>query len=174
MLRPAPLLVLVIAVSGCGQAEDNPCPLGQSWSRQRERCIGENTPNIGTGGETASAGSAGQGGADPGGPAQGGVAEGGATTAPTSSSAPSSNLGALCTSDAACSSGVATLCLMNPDSPSDPGVCSILNCDSAACGDAFDCCDCSTSATLNTVYPQSLCFPPQGVTIMKSYDCVCT
>lgn len=155
-------------VLACGISDKDRCSEGRVWSPQYKGCLdtegvaGASSTGTGAGGdETASVAGA---------PAIGnGNLAGAAANGQTSS-----NLGATCRADTDCAGGVATSCLLNPQAPADPGMCTILDCDAAACGDAYDCCDCTKSSLLGSTWPEPKCVPTANAPTLTGLSCTCS
>lgn len=90
----------------------------------------------------------------------------------SSDTQPEQGLGEVCNSDAECVGFEASYCMLNPMSPGDPGICTISDCDADVCGEDYTCCDCSSSAILNT-WTLPLCIPNENVSNLTMAGCTC-
>lgn len=175
-------LALLGVIFGCSISDKDRCSEGRTWVAEYRGCVdavaqaGSASGGEGAqGGEPsttttpATAGGDSSRGGDSGGPV-GGSSAGVATSAP----APAQNLGSPCTDDTDCEGGVATFCLLNQQAPKDPGICTITNCNSAACGSAFDCCDCTKSPVLSSSWTQTRCIPSSAVSSLTPLSCTCS
>ena len=154
-------VVALLMVFGCNVTDNERCSEGRVWSPQFNGCI--DAVGGASGGTSAAGGKT----------VEGGASEGGASQA-SGTSDTTNNLGAACTKDDDCSGGIATFCLLSPSAPTDPGMCTISNCNAAACGTQLDCCDCSASPILKTVWPKPVCVPTSNVAAVTGIGCSCT
>jgi hypothetical protein len=169
-MRTTWIVVLCLGITplGCHMSDSDRCSEGRVWVEAYSGCV-EPDQIPGAGGEnpTGAAGQAGQAGT-PTGSDEGGSA--GATDVPNDT-----GLGASCPDTSACTSADATFCLKDPLNPTAPGICTIANCTSEACGEAFDCCDCTSSVLLGSVLTAPVCAPLSNVSDLTTLaGCTCS
>ena len=167
----AAILATLVA---CNVSDKDRCSEGREWSSQFGGCVdpvgSAGRPNASDGGTDS--GGAGQAGTES--VAGGSGVAGSGNIAGAGNASPTPNLGATCTSDADCANGSARSCLLNSQAPSQPGICTILNCDASACGEAFDCCDCTQSPMLGSTWPSPKCIPTSSTPTMTALSCTCS
>jgi hypothetical protein len=160
MVRVGAIAILA-TLAACTVGEDERCSEGRVWSPEYRGCVAPDaSAAAATGTVPVPVTDAGPGAA--------------LDAASDGASGQGSNLGAVCTSDADCADGVAMSCLLNPQAPADPGVCTITHCNSAACGDSWDCCDCTASPVLSGLWAASQCIPAANVSQLTALSCTCT
>lgn len=155
-------LALFATALACSIADKDRCSEGRTWSPQLKGCLdvdgGAGNINDASGGSASAAG---------------GTGVAGDSSVAGTASTDASNLGSTCRADTDCASGVATSCLLNPQAPSSPGMCTIPSCDAAACGDAYDCCDCTAAPALKSTWTVPKCVPTANTATMKALSCNC-
>lgn len=82
--------------------------------------------------------------------------------------------GADCTTSTDCTGPKATYCLLDPTNPTAAGMCTISNCTANDCvGTGTNCCDCTQSPLLGSVWLAPICVPESNVDTLKSIGCSC-